>query len=260
VSETVSTEQANVNSQPPAEAQSDSLRWLKQTPSTYGLIGLTLLVYATQVLSVELTGHDYVILYGAKINEAIVVGEVWRLVTPLFVHAGLLHVGVNMYSLYALGRAVEKFFSSKRMLALYLLAGISGVVFSLGFSPNPSVGASGAVFGLFGALGTFIYRHRSRLGRAGRMQLRQIILVILLNFGLLGRMPQIDNWGHLGGLLAGIALTWTLGPQLDVSLSEGQRPVLVDRRPWHKVRVSTLLAAGVLAVLAFAATFSPFVR
>lgn len=260
MSETISTEQVNLNSQPPAVDRFDSLRRLKQTPSTFGLIGFTLLVYATQVLSLELTGRDFVILYGAKINEAIVAGEVWRLVTPLLVHAGLLHVFVNMYSLYALGPAVERLFSSKRMLAIYLLSGISGVVFSLGFSPNPSVGASGAIFGLLGALGTFIYRHRSRLGRAGKLQLRQIILVILLNLGLLGLMPQIDNWGHLGGLLAGIALTWTLGPQLDVSLSEGQRPKLVDRRPWHKVRVSTLLAAGLLAVLAFAATFSPFVR
>ncbi len=259
MSETVSTEQATANSQPPAVGQFDALSRLKQFPATYGLIGLTTLIYITQFLTLELTGSDLVSLYGMKKNSAIVAGEIWRLVTPMFVHnIRPWHIFVNMYSLYALGPAVERLFSSQRMLAVYLLSGISGVIFSFGFSPSHSVGASGAIFGLLGALGTFIYRHRSRLGRAGRLQLRQIILITLLNLGL-GLLPQIDNWGHLGGLLAGIALTWTLGPQLDVSLSEGQRPKLVDRRPWRKVRLLTFVAAGFLAALAFAATFSPFV-
>lgn len=237
----------------------DPLSRLKQTPATYGLIGLTALVFIAQVLTMELTGSDSVGLYGMKINSAIVAGETWRLVTPVFVHAGLWHIFVNMYSLYALGPAVERLFSSQRMLAVYLLSGISGVILSFGFSPYASVGASGAIFGLLGALGTFIYRHRNRLGRAGRLQLRQIILVTLLNLGL-GLLPMVDNWGHLGGLLAGIMLTWTLGPQFEVSLSDDQRPKLVDLRPWHKVRLLTFVAAGFLAVLAFAASFSPFVR
>jgi len=84
-------------------------------------------------------------------------------------------------------------------------------------------------------------------------------MVALLNLGL-GLMPQVDNWGHLGGLLAGIVLTWTLGPMLDVSWSEDRRPKLIDRRPWQKVRITALFAAALLAVLAFAASFSPFVR
>ncbi len=200
-----------------------------------------------------------VLLNGDKLNANIVDGEIWRLVTPVFIHVGLWHIFVNMYSLYALGPAVERLFSSQRMLVLYLLSGISGVVLSFALSPNASVGASGAVFGLLGALGTFLYRHRNRLGRAGRLQLRQIVMVALLNLGL-GLMPQVDNWGHLGGLLAGIVLTWTLGPMLDVSWSEDRKPKLIDRRPWQKVRMTALFAAVLLAVLAFAASFSPFVR
>ena len=259
MTETVTTEQTNTTPQPPSVQSPDLLSHLKQTPSTYGIIIFTAFVYLAQVLTEQSSGHDLVILNGAKVNASIVAGEIWRLVTPVFIHVGLWHIFVNMYSLYALGPAVERLFSSQRMLVLYLLSGISGIVLSLAMSPNASVGASGAIFGLLGALGTFIYRHRNRLGRAGRLQLRQIVIVALLNLGL-GLMPQVDNWGHLGGLLAGIVLTWTLGPMLDVSWSEDQRPKLIDRRPWQKVRMTALFATALLAVLALAASFSPFVR
>lgn len=255
----VSAELRNTTTQQAHVEKPYLLSRLKKFPATYGLIGLTTLIYITQVLTLELTGSDLVGLYGMKINSAIVAGEIWRLVTPVFVHAGLWHIFVNMYSLYALGPAIERLFGSQRMLAVYLLSGISGVILSFAFSPYNSVGASGAIFGLLGALGTFIYRHRNRLGRAGRMQLRQIIFITLLNLGL-GLLPMVDNWGHLGGLVGGITLTWTLGPQLEVSLSDDQRQKLVDRRPWRKVRLLTLIAAGFLAVLAFAASLSPFVR
>jgi rhomboid protease GluP len=258
VSEKVSTEQSNPGTTQTRSEKQDSPIRIRQAPATFGLIGVTILVYLAQTILFELTRVDLISLYGMKINGAIVDGEIWRLITPVFVHAGLWHIFVNMYSLYALGPAVERLFGTQRMLALYLLSGISGVILSFGFSPYNSVGASGAIFGLLGALGTFIYRHRSRLGRAGRMQLRQIVLVTLLNLGL-GLLPMVDNWGHLGGLMAGIALAWTLGPLLEVTLSDDQRPKLVDQRPWQKVRLLTLVAAGFLAVLAFAASFSPFV-
>lgn len=259
MTETVTTEQSNTPPQPPSVQRPDLLSQFKRTPSTYGIIIFTAFVYLAQVLTEQIGGHDLVILNGAKVNASIVAGEIWRLVTPIFIHVGLWHIFVNMYSLYALGPAIERLFGSQRMLVLYLLSGISGVVLSLAMSPNASVGASGAIFGLLGALGAFIYRHRNRLGRAGRLQLRQIVMVALLNLGL-GLMPQVDNWGHLGGLLAGIVLAWTLGPMLDVSWSEDQRPKLIDRRPWQKVRMTALFAAALLAVLAFAASFSPFVR
>lgn len=259
MTENVTTEQTNTTPQPPLVQRPDLLSHFKQTPSTYGIILFTAFVYLAQVLTEQPGGYDLVSLNGAKVNANIAAGEIWRLVTPVFIHVGLWHIFVNMYSLYALGPAVERLFSSQRMLVLYLLSGISGVVLSFALSPNASVGASGAIFGLLGALGTFLYRHRNRLGRAGRLQLRQIVMVALLNLGL-GLMPQVDNWGHLGGLLAGIVLTWTLGPMLDVSWSEDRKPKLIDRRPWQKVRMTALFAAVLLAVLAFAASFSPFVR
>ena len=112
---------------------------------------------------------------------------------------------------------------------------------------------------MLGALGMFLYLHRRTFGPASQVQLRQIVLVALLNLGL-GLMPGIDNWGHLGGLLSGAALAAVLGPQLEPVGMEDGRMRLADRRPWRRVRGGVLAAAGVIAVLAAAALFSPFGR
>ena len=109
---------------------------LRRFPAAYTLIGITILIYIVQEISFRLQGNDFVLIYGMKLNEAIFAGELWRFMTPIFIHAGILHIFVNMYSLYALGPTVEGFFSTPRMLVIYILSGISGVVFSLAFSPN----------------------------------------------------------------------------------------------------------------------------
>jgi rhomboid protease GluP len=229
-------------------------------PATFSLIGFTVLIYLAQEISVQLLGDDLVLYYGAKINEAIYAGEVWRFITPIFVHGGIWHIFVNMYSLYALGPTVEGFFNTPRMLVIYFFSGISGVIFSLAFSPNPSVGASGAIFGLLGSLGAFLFLHKDYLGVAGRTYLRQIVIVALLNLGL-GLAPNIDNWGHLGGLLAGVALTWFLGPRFKAGWVSDNEPVkMVEQRPWSEVWSRTIPAATVIVLLAYLATLSPFVQ
>jgi rhomboid protease GluP len=231
-------------------------RQARRFPATYGLIALTLLVFAAQWLSAQLLGFDLVLSLGAKVNQAIAAGQIWRLVTPLFVHAGLLHIGVNMYSLYVIGPAVERFFGSKRMLVIYLLSGIVGVDFSLGLSPNPSVGASGAIFGLLGALATLLFMHRHIFGRMGTIQFRQLVLVALLNLAL-GLSPGIDNWGHVGGLIGGSLLTLALGPRFAVSIDSLQHAALIDRQPWESRRTAALLALAAAGALAMIAIYSP---
>jgi len=218
---------------------------IRRFPATFALIGITVLVFAAQWLGQSLLRADVVLYYGAKINERLAAGEAWRLVTPVFLHAGLLHIGVNMYSLYALGPAVERFFGRGRFLVVYLLAGTSGVLLSLVMSPSPSVGASGAIFGLLGALAAFLYLHRGTFGQLGAMQLRQLVFVALINLGL-GLSPGIDNWGHVGGLLAGAGLAWFIGPRFVTHMLPDGRPRLVDQRP--KQQVSVRLALAVLAV------------
>jgi rhomboid protease GluP len=217
-----------------------------------GLIGVTVLVFIAQSLSKAIVGGDIVLYYGAKINENLAAGEAWRLVTPLFLHAGLLHIGVNMYSLWALGPAVERFFGRVRFLIVYLLSGICGVLLSLIMSPNASVGASGAIFGLLGALATFLYLHRAIFGQLGAMQLRQLVFVALINLGM-GLTPGIDNWGHVGGLVAGVALAWFLGPLFSTTVLPDGRPRLVDVRTKQQISVRIGLATAAAIILSILA-------
>jgi rhomboid protease GluP len=240
---------------PPAPRPQPSLAaTLRRFPATFGLIGFTALVFLGQYLSQQLlNGSDIVIYYGAKDNAAIASGELWRLLTPVFIHANLLHIFVNMYSLYAIGPAVERYFGAARFLAFYLLAGIAGVVLSLAMSPSPSVGASGAIFGLLGCLGIFLYQHRVLFGRMGAAQLRQIVFVALINLGL-GLTPGIDNWGHVGGLIAGSALAWFLGPRFEPNLMAApDQPRVADQRPWRQVWPGALVALALIGLLALGA-------
>jgi rhomboid protease GluP len=228
----------------------------RQFRGAYGLIGFTVLVFAGQWLSLSLAGTDLLLEWGAKSRPEMIAGQVWRFVTPIFLHVSLPHLLVNMYSLYAIGPAVERFFGTPRFIAVYMLSGISGVLFSLALSPYPSAGASGSIFGLLGALAAFLYLHRTLFGRFGRLQLRQLVLVAVLNLAL-GLMPGIDNWGHVGGLLAGVMLTWAIGPAYRVVWVTAEQGQLADQRPWREVRASTLLAAGVLSALALIALTLP---
>ncbi len=221
---------------------------VRRSPATFGLIAVTSAIFALQELSFLSLGYDLPANLGAKINAEILAGQVWRLITPLFLHAGLWHLFVNMYSLYALGPAVERLFGWRRMLVLYFLSGAAGVELSLAFSAANSLGASGAIFGLLGALGAFLYLHRKTLGRSAEVHLRQIAFVALINLAL-GLMPGIDNWAHLGGLLCGATLAAVLGPRFVVTFLEDGRIELREQRPWRQVRQKALMAVAGVAIL-----------
>jgi rhomboid protease GluP len=225
-------------------------------PTTFGLIAITVAVFLQQWITAALFGDglvcgrgDLLCALGVKQNQAIRAGEIWRFVSPIFIHVNLLHLFVNMYSLYALGPATERFFGAPRTLAFYVLTGIMGVVFSLLFSPQPSAGASGAIFGLLGAFGAFLFLHRDIFGRLGKLQLRQIVIVALINLTL-GLSPGIDNWGHFGGLLTGIGLTWLMGPRFELKQFDLLSRQVVDRQPWNRVRTRMIVAAALVAAAA----------
>jgi rhomboid protease GluP len=198
----------------------------------YVFLGLMTLVFLGQLASTQIVGEDLVLDYGAKVNSLIAQGEYWRLLTAVFVHASVLHFAFNGYALYILGRDVEAFNGSVRFSLVFLLAGLSGSVSSLVFNRFPSVGASGAIFGLIGALVVFLYRHRRLFGERGRRNLQSIVIIALINlaFGLQG---GIDNWAHLGGLVGGLALGWAIGPVWAVRQETilGGQPVVEDQRP-----------------------------
>jgi rhomboid protease GluP len=178
---------------------------------TMTIMVITVLMYAFQLLSNVIYGYDLPAALGKKSNELIISGQYWRLITPVLLHGSILHLGFNMYALYILGRRVEQFFGSLRFLALYIIAGITGNVFSFFFTAAPSLGSSTAVFGLLAAEGIFIYQHRELFGEQFKIALRQIIQVAVINI-IIGLSPGIDNWGHIGGLIGGVIFSWFGGP------------------------------------------------
>jgi membrane associated rhomboid family serine protease len=142
----------------------------------------------------------------AKINDRIRAGEVWRLLTAMFLHLGLGHLIFNCSALAEFGRAVENLYGRRRLLLVYFTAGIVGFAASFITMPQPSIGASGGIFGLMGVLITvgFRYRHRLPVNARRRLTVEMAICIgINIALGLLATF--IDNAAHIGGLIAGIA-------------------------------------------------------
>lgn len=231
-------------------------RRVLETPVTFGLLLATSLVFLIQLSVGQLSGCDTLLVAGAKDKAAIAAGEVWRLVTPLFLHTCLRHAGVNLLSLFALGPALERFYGGMRVLVVYVLAGVGGVMFSLVLCPAQCVGASGAVLGLVGALLAMMYRHRHVFGRQGILRLIAVSLVAFLSIGF-GIAEDFDMWGHLGGLLTGFALGIALGPVFKREPAADGRLTLVDSRPWRAVRGRAALSSLLIFSLALAAALLP---
>ncbi|MCB9133781.1 MAG: rhomboid family intramembrane serine protease [Anaerolineales bacterium] len=217
---------------------------------TYTIMGITIFIFILQQATQYLTGTDYPALLGMKVNDWIVQGELWRFFTPMFLHGGLLHILFNMYALRALGPVLEQHYGHGRFLALYILAGFAGNVASFALSVNPSLGASTSLFGLFGAEGVFLYHNQNLFGERAKAGLRQIFTLGVINllFGLTPGM-NIDNWGHLGGLVGGVLFSWFAGPLLKV---EGIYPAysIRDHRQPSSVWLGAVLVGAVFAGLA----------
>jgi rhomboid protease GluP len=207
---------ASVNPSPSAQPQQRVVPLPQSRPMlTYAFLGINIIIFlADQLLGGQLT------VLGAKANPEIANGEYWRLITPIFLHANLLHLGFNSYFLYVMGPRVEGAFGNVRFLLIYLLAGISGAVLSFILSVNPSIGASGALFGLLGALLAMLYRNRSVLAGT-RERIMSILQVVGINL-LIGLSPGIDNWGHVGGLIGGLVIGWFASPQYLVRWDIGE--------------------------------------
>ena len=176
----------------------------KDNKVTYTLIGINILIYiVTSIMSRNIFySNTYVlIMLGAKVNELINYGQVWRLLTCAFLHGGIMHLAFNMYSLKIIGSEVEYIFGRKKYLIIYLMASLGGSIFSYIFSPySISVGASGAIFGLLGAMLVFGIKHRNKIGKGYMMN---IIQVIGINIFIGITLSNIDNFGHIGGLIVG---------------------------------------------------------
>ena len=167
---------------------------------------VTWIIIALCIIMFFVSGMGYdtytLVKYGANFSGLVRNGELYRLVTYMFLHAGIVHIGLNMYSLYVVGPRVEDFFGKWKYALIYFISGICGGLLSIGVTPNVvSVGASGAIFGLFGALIYFGYNYR---GYIGAMIRSQVVPIVIYNLFMGLFIPGIDMWGHVGGLIGGI--------------------------------------------------------
>ncbi|WP_158735104.1 rhomboid family intramembrane serine protease [Alteribacillus sp. YIM 98480] len=167
---------------------------------TYLLLVSILLVF----FAVEQAGGSTDILtlidFGAKYNPAIIEGEWWRFFSAMFLHIGFFHLFMNSLALFYLGGAVERMYGTVRFVIIYFIAGLFGSLASFAFNEQISAGASGAIFGCFGALLYFGFIHQKLFFRTMGMNVL-IILAINLSFGFI--VPAVDNGAHIGGLIGG---------------------------------------------------------
>ena len=149
-------------------------------------------------------------------KAAVAQGELWRLLTVVLVHAGIIHLGFNMYALLIVGPMVERIFGHGLWVVMYLVTAAAASVLSYILVPDDAVGASGAIFGLFGILGTTLWFYRPMVPQARGLAQQIAILVIInlvLDVGLDAGGVGIDIFAHIGGLLAGIWLGLVIAPR-----------------------------------------------
>lgn len=170
---------------------------------TYALIIINVIVFLLSLFNES-------IIQMFAVNRFFIadLGQYYRLFTGIFLHANFLHLIFNMYALYVIGMQLESFLGKGKYLAVYLLSGLGGSMLSIFFSNGYSVGASGAIFGLMGALLYFGYHYRVYLDSVVKSQ---IIPLIVLNLLIGFTSTGIDNWAHIGGLVGGILATMAVG-------------------------------------------------
>jgi len=214
-----------VNNQPASAAPPNEVRVLipnVRPTATYALLGILAVVFLAE-LAVEQTNPDQsLITQGALSLATVAHGDYYRLLTAMFLHVDPAHIFFNGYALYVVGVTVERFFGHFRFLAIYFLGGLAGGLASIGLTSNPesfSVGASGAIFAIFGAEIVFLYLNRRLFARSAQTYLRRLVILAVLNFAIdlytqIGPSPiRIDLWAHVGGFIAGIVLAWLMGPR-----------------------------------------------
>lgn len=219
---------------------------------TWLILGINIAIWLLMTISGGSETAEVLIRFGAKVNGLIVAGEYWRLITPIFLHIGILHLAFNSYALVAFGPAVERYLGSFRFLLIYLFSGILGVIASFAFNDYLSAGASGAIFGLIGTLIAFFYVYRDQTGAGRNSQLYNVLTIAGYNliYGLVSR--NVDNFGHIGGLMGGLVLGTLLIPRYRLYLNPYEDWVVVVDRVTQR-RQGLVLAGGVAALVLLAA-------
>lgn len=207
------TSDINRKNKKEAEQVNDVFRPKKPIITT-SLILINVIIFLLQIFSENIYENFSVWNYGV-----IELHQFYRLFTGMFLHANILHLGMNMYALYVVGSQLEGFLGRTKYIIVYLLSGLMGSLLSVALNSGvfASVGASGAIFGLLGALLYFGYHYRVYLGEVLK---RQIIPLIVINLVIGFSFSGIDNFGHIGGLIGGVLTTMALGIKHKSTISE----------------------------------------
>ena len=172
---------------------------------TYIILGILIFIYLLGFVFGQLNMIDRFALYGPFIRNY---HEYYRLITGAFLHGSIIHLASNCYALYIVGKQIESFYGKTKYLYIYFFSLLCGSLLSMALSENPSVGASGAIFGLMGSLLYFGYYYRVYIGSTWK---NNILPVIVANLALGFLIPGIDYLGHIGGLIGGILASMTVG-------------------------------------------------
>lgn len=181
----------------------------KQPIVTYIIIAISIILFILMEISGGSTNSQTLLKYGANLDILVKNGEYYRLFTCIFLHIGIMHLLCNMYSLYVIGREVESLYGKVKYIIIFILSGIFGSIMSIAFTHNTiSAGASGAIFGLLGALLYFGINYRTYLGETVK---RTIIPIIAVNLIIGFFVDGIDLAAHIGGLVGGILVAIMVG-------------------------------------------------
>lgn len=181
-------------------------------PLTVAILAVLLLILIFEIRVGALESREAIVAMGALARERVVAGDYWRLLTAPWLHGSVDHLLGNGIALYILGMVCESAFGRAQLLVLYVLSGLAGSLLSVVMSPGPSVGASGAIFGLQGAAIVLFRMHRDRLLVRDRRV--GLVLIIWALYTIVGGFmePLIDNGAHIGGALGGALIARYLHP------------------------------------------------
>ena len=219
---------------------------------TWALLAINVVVFLAATAAGASDDVGALLSFGALSGPHIANGESWRLLTAMFLHVDLGHLFFNSIGLFIFGLIVEQAYGRARFAIVYLLAGLAGSVASLIFHPvGLAFGASGAIFGIVGALAAFFVVQRRILGTFGRQNLVALVVLIAIQlfYGLSN--PVVDNWAHLGGLIGGFAVGLGIAPRYTVLRSDLGTPIGLQNTSSLLGRWWVPLMAAAVLLLAF---------